>query len=498
LSHPTHPLPSANSLPTACSAAKTASAFLLPAILMTVTLSGPAFAQTTNNQTTQDTITQTEDTFPPEIDNTLDETVDQTEIVQPAATITAQPPSLEDQMGAARRTNIRADVVEPNLRPAIEVDPYEPIGIRIGSFNLTTTIEQSMGYTTNRQNTADGDSGLVSQSIANFRLRSDWSRHSLEVLGNGQYDTSFESQIEPSPSAQIEGRLRLDLIDGYEVTLGAGYDYEQEAASSVNLTQSTVGEPGIHSYGAFAQVERSGHRLGFILRGGIERKIYENAQLASGGTFSQTDRDLTSYILQSRLSYNNNLAFSPFVQANYTTNIYDLHRDRNGQQRDSTSFELRGGFVVNLSEKLVGEISAGYINQQFAEPGLVALSGMVIDSNINWSPQRDTNIELTLASDLASSTNSGDSGAITYQGGLRLTRRIRDNLELNAAIGFEHTNYEGLGQIDTTYNARLGFEHWFNRSLSLTGRVAYETKVSTNEASSYDDATVLLGVKFQR
>ena len=471
-----------------------AAATLLPALFLVNFLPDPALGQTLNNQTTQNTVDNSQETLAPDNINTLDSAV----ITQSTTTTAVEPQSLENQMGAAQRTNIRASAIEPSLRPAIEDDPYEAVGIRIGKLNLTTTIEQKIGYTTNRQDAADGDSGLVSQSDVNFLLRSDWSRHSLEVVGSGEYETNFDSQIEPSPNAQIEGRLRLDLIDGYEVTLGAGYEYDQEAASSVNLNQSTIGEPGIHSLGAFAQLERSGQRLGLILRGGIERETYESAQLTGGGTFSQTDRNLTSYVLQTRLSYNNSLAFSPFVQANYTSNVYDLRLDRNGEQRDSTSYEIRGGFVVNLSEKLVGEISAGYVSQNFAEPGLVALSGLVIDSNINWSPQRDTNIELTLASDLASSTNAGDSGAITYEGGIEFTRRVRDNLQLNANLGVLHTNYEGLGQIDTTYSAQLGFEHWINRTLSLTGSLAYETMDSSEADSSYNASTVMLGVKFQR
>ncbi|MCP4182511.1 MAG: outer membrane beta-barrel protein [Hyphomicrobiales bacterium] len=467
---------------------------LVSALFLGGILPGSALGQTINNQTSQNDIGISQDTQTSQ--NLI--LYEDTPNAQTVAPVAPERQSLEDNMGAARRTNIRASEVEAGLRPTIEDDPYEPIGIRIGTFNLTTTIEQAIGYTTNRQNASQGDSGLLSESEASFQLQSNWSRHSLEIAGNGKYETDFDSQIEPSPSAQIEARLILDLIDGYEVTLGAGYNYEHEEASSVNLTQATIGEPGIHSYGTFAQVERSGQRLGFILRGGIERETYESAQLAGGGTLSQADRAYTSYVLQTRLSYNNNLALSPFIQANYTTNIYDLHLDRNGEQRDNTFYELRGGFSVNLSEKLVGEISAGYINQTYAEPGLVALSGLAIDSNINWSPQRDTNIELTLASELASSTNSGDSGAITYEGSISFKRRIRDNLELKAGIGIEHTNYEGLEQIDTTYNAQLGIEHWINRALSLTGRLAYETLDSSKPDSSYDDASVMVGVKFQR
>ncbi|MCP4071439.1 MAG: outer membrane beta-barrel protein [Hyphomicrobiales bacterium] len=467
---------------------------LVSALIIVTAISSPAIGQVINNQAAP--ANANSQILPVDAnDQTLPVDANETPVV---TQIVPEPEVVENQQGAAPRSNLPASAVEPGTRPVSEDDPFAPTGIQIGSLRLTTIVEQGIGYTTNRQNAAMGDGGAVSQTELDMTLRSEWSRHDLEIVGAGKYQTNFDSQIDPDPGAQIDARLRLDLIDGYEATIGGNYEFETESASSVNLSQTAINEPGVHTFGAFADLQRTGHRFGFTLRAGIERQLYENAKLSGGGVQSQADRNFTSHTVQARLSYDIDLAFSPFVQASYTNNTYDLMVDRNGQRRDSTSYELRGGIAVNLSEKLNGEISAGYLNRDYVDPGLAALSGFVIDANMNWSPQRDTNIGLTLASNVDGSTSADDSGAITYEGALMLTRRIRDNLQVSANLGISRTDYPGLGRLDTTYNAGLGFEHWLNRAMSITGDLSHEKFDSSDMGSSYDATTAILGIKFQR
>ena len=172
--------------------------------------------------------------------------------------------------------------------------------------------------------------------------------------------------------------------------------------------------------------------------------------------------------------------------------------DRNGEQRDSLTYELRGGIEIAISEKISGEISLGFSRQEYSDPGLAALAGLVIDANVNLSPQRDTSIALTLGSDFTGSTTAGDSGAISYNGALAYTRRIRDNLEVTGSLGVDYTNFEGLNRIDTAYNAELGMEYWFNRTLSFTADLGYEYLQSSVQGNTYDAASVNLGIKVQR
>lgn len=419
-------------------------------------------------------------------------------VAQTTAVVPTDQELLDTNRQRAPRQNIKTPVVEAGTQAAPDVDPFAPLGIQIGSLRLTSFFEQGIGYSTNVQSEALGKGGFFSKSELNLELRSQWQRHELLFNASGVYDAYFDDEPDNNATVNIDGRLRLDLIDGFSTTIGGNYGFANEAASSTSLTSDAINEPRVHAYGGFAELSRSGHRIDLTLRGSIDRSVYEDAKLANGGLFSQEDRDLTTYGLSTRIAYQTGLAFSPFVQLGYARAIHDLSVDRNGEQRDSDSYELRGGLLINISEKINGEISAGYAIEEFVDPGLAALAGLVFDANLNWSPQRDTNIALTMGTDLGGSTTAGDSGAFTYNAGLAVTRRIRDNLELNAGLGLSYTNFDGLGRIDTTYTAQLGFEYWLNRSLSITGETRFESLDSTLVGSSYDAAAFTLGIKVQR
>ncbi|MCF6320216.1 MAG: outer membrane beta-barrel protein [Rhizobiaceae bacterium] len=399
---------------------------------------------------------------------------------------------------AVQSTNQRVGVVEAGVGRAQEDDPFAPVGIQIGSLRLTSFVKQSVGVNTNQQSSANGDSGMITFTEVNAELRSQWRLHELGINLNGEYENFLNDEVDDSPAVEIDGSLRLDLADGFAATIGGNYGLENEAANSTSLTATTVNQPVVNSFGGYLQLERTGYRFGLRLRGSIDRTQYADAKLSDGSVFSQADRDRTTFGISSRVSYQTGLAYNPFVQAAYSSSVFDSQIDRNGQRRDSETYELRGGIVFDISEKISGEFSIGYAVQEFVDPGLAALAGLVVDANLNWSPQRDTNVALTLGSDIGGSTAANDSGAVTYNGELAITRRIRSDLELNSNVGLAYTNYEGLNRIDTTFTAGLGIEYWLNRTLSFTADAGYESLESSQPDNSYDGATFMLGVKVQR
>ncbi len=409
-----------------------------------------------------------------------------------------QQEAIETNRVPVQRSNIQIGAVEPGGEENAGEDPYAPSGTQIGSLRLTSFFKQSLGYSTNQQSEADGDGGAFSFSEVDFQLRSQWSRHQLEVNANGTYKKYFDGALEPVPAFDIDGSLRLDLIDGVAATIGGSYNFENEEASSTSLSDTTINRPGVDRFGAYARLQRSGRRFDLMLRASIDRSLYQDAKLSGGATMSQRDRDLVNYGLRARIGYQTGLAISPFIEASYNIRDYDLAIDRNGQNRDSQVLGLRGGFSLDIGEKINGEFSLGYINEELSDPAIAALTGVIIDADINWSPQRDTNIALTLESNLGGSTTAGDSGAITHDGSLSYRRRIRDNLEIGGMLSLGFTNYENLDRTDITYSAELDFEHWINRNMSLTGEFRYTNRDSTSPDNSYDKMVFLLGVKVQR
>ena len=396
------------------------------------------------------------------------------------------------------QSNERVGVVERGLNRTPESDPFEPAGIQIGTLRLTTFFKQSIGYTNNQESSAAGRGGAFSLSEFETQLRSNWQRHELQMNASGEYQWFFDNAITPNPEFNIDGSLRLDLIDGFSTTAGANYGYATESATSPSLTATAINEPGVHSYGTFLEVARSGGRINLSLRGSIDRNQYDNAKLSNGGTFSQADRDVTQYGISARIGYQTGLAYSPFVFGSYSHATHDLKFDRNGEQRDSDNYELRAGIDIDLGEKFNGEVSAGYLVQEFVDPSLAALAGLSLNANLNWSPQRGTNVALVVGSTLDGSTTAGDGGAITYNGDLSIIRQIRNDLEMSVGVNLAHTDYQGLNRTDLEFSARAGLEYWVNRNWSFTGDLRYENLDSTEPGNSYNAASIMLGVKVQR
>ncbi len=400
--------------------------------------------------------------------------------------------------GPAGRTNVAQGVVEPGS-PAVDAgDPFEPIGMRMGSLLLFPRLTQSIGVASNSAYSAGGEAGLISRTEAELELRSDWARHQLTVTAAGEYTERIDADTDPIPQAAVDGELRFDLRNGFSLAFGSNYEYATESASSANLSSSVDGRAGAHEFGGYVELERDGGKLDFTLRGSAGREVYENATLIGGGVLDQSDRNLNAFGVSARLGYGASPAFQPFVEAGIATDVHDLALDRNGQRRDSVTVGLRGGVEIDLNEKLTGEVAIGYSRQSFEDDAIEDLAGITVDGTLNWSPERDSNVALTLSTDLGGSTQAGQNGSVAYGANLVATRRVRANLEVNATAGVDYTSYDSLGRTDTLYTVGVGVDHWFNRFVALSADAEYQALESSAAGTSYESTTITMGLTMRR
>lgn len=412
----------------------------------------------------------------------------------------AEPPVAgdPDMLPPGPRDNLRAGAVEPGVASPADEDPFIPTGFRVGTWQAFTRLEQALGYTTNTTNVAGGQAGAVSRTRAGVTLRSDWARHEASVEANGSLDHFLSGEESDVPQADLTGALRLDLVDGIVANLRAGYVYSTEATNSDALGGGVADRPGVHAYGASAELVRSGGKLDFSLRGSADRTVYDQALTTGGGLLDQSDRDNTLYQATARAGYGVSEAMRPFVQAGIGRRIHDLTVDRNGEERDSTLYDLRVGLAVDLGEKLRGEAALGYLAEVFDDSGLTTLDTPTFNANLVWSPERETQVTFSAATSLSGSTTAGESGSSTQSFGVEVDRRIRERLSGHADVGLEIDTLHATGERDLTWTAGAGLKYWINRFIGVTADVGYERLESSDPASSYDAATVTLGIALQR
>jgi hypothetical protein len=379
-----------------------------------------------------------------------------------------------------------------------EQNPYSPLGLRLGTFIVTPSAETGITATSNADSSPDGSSAVLSETILRLNGVSDWSRHSAAFDAYGSLRESISGQDLDEKEFGIRGSTIIELGNEWRATASAGYVIKPESASSPVIIEDTVSRPIRQIIDANLGLEKDVGKLRLGIDGNIERDWYGDAELLSGGTVSQRDRDATLATLNLRTGYEISPALTPFVAVEVGRRIYDEKQDASGFERSADRLGARAGLEFDFGEKLSGEFSAGWLREKLDDDRLAPVSGATVDANINWSPQRATNVSLLGSTIIEGTTTPGESGSILYAGRLNVEREIRANLTANVALGAAYRDYTGSDGRDVIFSAEAGATYWFNRYFGLVGRAWHEQLDSNLPDRDSETNSVFLGLKMQR
>ncbi|MDF1607889.1 outer membrane beta-barrel protein [Hoeflea sp. YIM 152468] len=397
----------------------------------------------------------------------------------------------EDYAAGLARQNVRAETVD-GLAPEPLDQESTVTGFRFGSLTLRPSVDERIVHETNRYGTAK-TSRIYSQTTVSGTLQSDWSRHQLSVDGTGTWQKNLSGTGTESPSADINARLNLNLVDDLTALLAAGYSYEQESRTDPNAISGATTQSGIHEWRASAGLQKN---LG-LLRGTttveLTRRLYGDATLADGSSVLVDDRDTLGAELTARIGYAISPALIPFLEASIGREKYDQRIDSSGAERSSTTIGGRAGAEVNLGEKLSGELAAGYVLRTLDDANLADISGLTLDGELNWSPLRGTDVNLGLSTTLESATASGQSGAIVYEFDTTLRQQIHSAVVARLGATASYRDYDsGSSRANQrSYGASTGLTWSINRYLDLEADASYER---TEEPGATDEETTRIGL----
>lgn len=379
-----------------------------------------------------------------------------------------------------------------------EENPYAPLGLRLGSFNIYSTLEQGLTWSSNVNSTVDAESGLLSETTLRFRGESDWSRHAANFEVYGTLREPIDGPPVDDNEAGFNGDLRLDITDELRALGTLRYQLRPESASSPVIIEDAVTRPIRQTVEGTAGIEKDVGKLRFAATGGLLYDSYSDADLANGDVLSQKDRNSLLATVTLRTGYEISPALTPFVELEVGRREYDEKIDPAGFQRSADHLAARAGVAVDMGEKLRGEIAAGWLNETPDDDRLEDIQGGTLDANLIWSPERGTDVTLYAASTVESTNAPDESGSLLYTGRLSFDREIRANLTGNAMIGAQWRDYVGSDGHDLTLTAEAGLTWWMNRYVGITGRARHEQVESNLEGRDTKTDSVFLGVKLQR
>ena len=391
-------------------------------------------------------------------------------------------------------------IIPVKPRPAVEADPFAPIGVPIGSLRLVPYVEVSGGYDSNpeRVNAPLKGSATLRGEVG-AAWKSDWSVHELKGDVKAGYTKYFSAPLADRPDAQGKMNLRLDATrdTAFDFELRGQLDTQRPGSTELAAT-SVKSRPIVASFGATAGAT---HKIGDLelgLHGTIDRTAYEDATLNNGSKLLLNGNSFNTYGLRGRAGYQITPGVTPFVEVGADVRRHDQAIDSAGFARDSAGGSARAGTTFEASRILTGEVAAGYAQRKYSDGRLPTLSGPTFDAALVWTASPLTTVSLRGATTLAETTVANASGAVGHAVTLDVSHALLRNLTLGATGTVGVNEYRGVNLRETTVLGTLRAEYKLNRSVSVRGSFTHERLKSTTPGSDYTANVFLLGLKFQR
>ena len=372
------------------------------------------------------------------------------------------------------------------------------MGIKLGTFTLRPALEQGVTATSNADSSSTGRSAVLSQTTLRFTAASDWENNSASAYGYGIFRKTLSGQDIYDAQGRVEGTLNLDLDHEWRAIGTLGYEAAPESATSPVVIEGTVSQPLRQSFDGSIGLQKEVGKAQLGITGAATRDTYGDADQSTGGVISQKDRNSTLYTATLRGGYEISPALTPFVELEGGRRVFDQSVDDSGYERSSNRVAARAGLAFDQGDKLRGELSGGWVRENFDDDRLASISGATVNADVKWSPERGTTVDLTGQTTLEDTTSAGESGSILYSGKVAVEREVRSDLTVGAAAGIDWRDYSGTSDHDLIYSAEASVTWWMNRYAGITTRARTEKLTSTLPGRAETTNSIYLGLTVQK
>lgn len=396
-------------------------------------------------------------------------------------------------------------ILDRRPRRLFRFEPYDPIGIRAGSFVLFPELETSGAFFSNVFKGPGARSDVALDVRPSARLVSNWSRHALEFRANGTLATFNEFSSEDDRAYTLETRGRLDITRRTSLQVGLSRDLAQESRSAPDGRNAGT-RADVTTDRAIASLNHRLNRLSLQLRGSVSDLDF-GATENQGFVQNNASRNYRATEQAVRATWEFKPTLSAFSEVAINQRDYD-RRDANGIDRSSDGERYRVGLSFAGLERtpggsgarpmLAGEVSVGWGIQRPRSSALPDVSGVILDSTVTWRPSALTAVAFNARSDFGETQSEGVGGINSQSIGVDIRHELRRFLIGTAGADVTVSNFEGSTIEETELRLTTGLEYFLSRDAVVFSRYAHIKFDSNQPSTSYDANEVRVGMRIRR
>lgn len=370
---------------------------------------------------------------------------------------------------------------------------YDPLGLRLGGFDLNASIALGIVSTDNVLAAPDNEQDDIIMSAApQARLASHWSRHALAFNAGAYTDSHGDVDEDNITNYNLGVDGRLDVLRSSEIGGGASFNRGHEQRADPDSPAGLAEPVEFDRSNAYVYARHAFNRL--RLTGRLEQTNYDysDTPLQGGGVIDQDLRDHDETVESLRAEYAITPRFGALVEVAANQREYD---QTSVPSRDSDGQYYGVGVSFNATELVRGEALITQYEQDYDDASLGTVEGTGFIGHIEWFPSQITTVNVDAARTVEDSSFAGASYVLT-QAGATVDHELRRNIILHAGLRGQHREYEGINREDDLTQFEVGATYVANRRVRFNVGYDFRQNDSTDPGQNFDENRLLAGVSF--
>lgn len=426
----------------------------------------------------------------------------ETPVLQPDYRSAADAEAFERPPAGYDAVAFQIEALDPILdrRPTrlARFEPYDPVGIRKGSWLIFPEIEIGAGWTSNLFRSPVRTSATFFDVRPTVRAITNWRVHAIELKATGLASAFMDNASENDRAYAVEARGRIDLDKRTSLEMLASNQRDQDTRSSRDFPGAAAERGDIVTTRAAIALNHRFNRLSVQLRGGVTDQDYLPVEAVGGGIIENRQRDVLIREAAARATWEFKPTLFAFTEVARLDRAYkEVPAD--AISRDSQGLRTRVGVAFGNTGRIWrGEVSIGHGTQRPDDARIAETKALLLDANLAWRMSELTSLLFTAKTDLIDSTTTGQSGYVSRQVGLEARHAFQRHLLGTAGVQHTIADYKGSDLVERETIGSLGVEYYASSTLSFTGRYQHIWFDSTGANRDYTVDTIRFGARWRQ